>query len=142
MDFTPDELEAAQNAILSALKKCEKVVFTLMQKETPRTSQIVSVRHTLDVLNTSSALLTQAIKGKLPYALTAQDLLLLLQTMPTFISKIEKIVPKFKPGTPQHTLAVRRIRAFEIAVALAKSEVELLKKDNMRCKDLILLDVL
>ena len=31
--------------------------------------------------------------------------------------------PKFAPGTPQHTLAVRRIRAFEIAEHLIQLEL-------------------
>lgn len=33
-------------------------------------------------------------------------------------ARVESILPKFAPGTPQHTLAVRRLRAFEIAAEL------------------------
>jgi hypothetical protein len=36
--------------------------------------------------------------------------------------RVSSILPKFAAGTPQHTLAVRRLRAFEIATALISQE--------------------
>ena len=38
--------------------------------------------------------------------------------------RVEKVLPKFAAGTPQHTLAVRRIRAFETAEGLIQAELE------------------
>ena len=38
-------------------------------------------------------------------------------------SKCEKALLKLRPGTPQHTLTVRRIRAFRIALALLDREL-------------------
>lgn len=38
-----------------------------------------------------------------------------LRQIASTISKIEKLLPKLKQGTPQHTLATRRIKAFNIA---------------------------
>lgn len=37
-------------------------------------------------------------------------------------TRVESILPKFAAGTPQHTLAMRRLRAFEIAQALIRRE--------------------
>jgi len=37
-------------------------------------------------------------------------------------TRVEAILPKFAAGTPQHTLAIRRLRAFEIAQALIRRE--------------------
>jgi len=36
--------------------------------------------------------------------------------------RVTSILPKFAAGTPQHTLAVRRLRAFEIAAELIARE--------------------
>ena len=36
--------------------------------------------------------------------------------------RVESILPKFAAGTPQHTLAIRRLRAFEIAQVLIRRE--------------------
>ena len=37
-------------------------------------------------------------------------------------TRVKAILPKLATGTPQHTLAVRRLRAFEIAQALIRRE--------------------
>jgi hypothetical protein len=39
------------------------------------------------------------------------------------INKIEKFMPKLKIGTPQHTLAMRRIDAFNLAITLIDKEL-------------------
>jgi hypothetical protein len=36
--------------------------------------------------------------------------------------RVSSILPKFAAGTPQHTLAIRRLQAFEIARALIRQE--------------------
>ncbi|MDL2224831.1 hypothetical protein LJC20_01270 [Eubacteriales bacterium OttesenSCG-928-M02] len=38
--------------------------------------------------------------------------------------KCEKVLPKLKEGTAQHTLLVRRIKAFSIACTLIEREME------------------
>lgn len=40
------------------------------------------------------------------------------------ISKCEKVLPRLKPGTPQHTLLIRRIKALNISLSLIKDELE------------------
>ena len=43
------------------------------------------------------------------------------------IGKCEKVLPKLKPGTSQHTLLVRRIKALQISVALINKELDTLE---------------
>lgn len=48
-----------------------------------------------------------------------------LRSIASTISKCEKVQPKLKPGTSQHTLLIRRIKALNIAIALIKRELGL-----------------
>jgi uncharacterized protein Yka (UPF0111/DUF47 family) len=47
-----------------------------------------------------------------------------IRAIESTIKKCEKVLPKLKEGTSSHTLLIRRIRAFEIAVDLIKRELE------------------
>lgn len=40
------------------------------------------------------------------------------------ISKCEKVLPKLRPGTSQHTLLIRRIKALNISLTLITREME------------------
>ncbi|MDV0447033.1 hypothetical protein MsAg5_09050 [Methanosarcinaceae archaeon Ag5] len=55
---------------------------------------------------------------------TKEELEEALLAIDSTIGKCEKVQPKLKPGTSQHTLLVRRIKAFQIASALIKKELE------------------
>lgn len=57
--------------------------------------------------------------------LTKQDLEEALRAIASTISKCEKVQPKLKQGTSQHTLLTRRIRALYIASALIQRELAL-----------------
>ena len=46
-----------------------------------------------------------------------------LRAIASTISKCEKIQPKLKPGTSQHTLLIRRIKALSIASVLIEREL-------------------
>lgn len=46
-----------------------------------------------------------------------------LRAISSTISKCEKVQPKLRPGTSQHTLLVRRIKALQIAAALIEREL-------------------
>ena len=54
-----------------------------------------------------------------------EDLEEALRAIASTISKCEKVQPKLKQGTSQHTLLVRRINALNIASALIKRELGL-----------------
>ena len=46
---------------------------------------------------------------------TNEELKEALRAISSTISKCEKVEPKLKQGTSQHTLLIRRIKAFQIA---------------------------
>ena len=56
---------------------------------------------------------------------TKEELEEALRAIDSTISKCEKIQPKLKQGTSQHTLLIRRIKALYIASALIKREIRL-----------------
>jgi hypothetical protein len=53
-----------------------------------------------------------------------QDLREALRAIASTIGKCEKIQPKLKEGTSQHTLLIRRIKALHIASSLIERELE------------------
>ena len=55
---------------------------------------------------------------------TKEDLEEALRAIESTISKCEKIQPKLKQGTSQHTLLIRRVKALQIASSLIKRELE------------------
>jgi len=54
---------------------------------------------------------------------TKEELTEALRAIASTIGKCEKVQPKLKEGTPQHTLLIRRIRTFRIASALIEREL-------------------
>ena len=54
---------------------------------------------------------------------TKEDLEEALRAITSTISKCEKVLPKLREGTSQHTLLVRRIKALRIASALLMREL-------------------
>ena len=54
---------------------------------------------------------------------TKEELEEALRAIDSTISKCEKVQPKLKQGTSQHTLLIRRIKAFYIASELIKREL-------------------
>jgi hypothetical protein len=54
-----------------------------------------------------------------------EDLEEALRAITSTIGKCEKVLPKLKQGTAQHTLTERRIKALHIAAALIKRELDL-----------------
>ena len=122
-EFTTTELEAAQKAILSQIRKNEKISGTLSQKRPPRTSQMAMVSQNLKVFYIASSMIAKALNEDHSNNHSKEELEKALQALPLFIQKIEKVRPKFREGTSQHTLAIRRIEAFQIASALIEKEL-------------------
>lgn len=46
------------------------------------------------------------------------------------ISKCEKALPKLREGSSQHTLTIRRIKAFKIAVDLLNREIDVMNAEK------------
>jgi hypothetical protein len=55
---------------------------------------------------------------------TQEELEEALRAIASTISKCEKVQPKLKPGTSQHTLLVRRVKALNIASSLITQALE------------------
>lgn len=55
---------------------------------------------------------------------TKEELSEALRAIVSTIGKCEKVQPKLKPGTPSHTLLVRRIKALNISAALIQRELD------------------
>lgn len=54
---------------------------------------------------------------------TKEELEEALRAIASTISKCEKVLPKLKQGTSQHTLLIRRIKALHIAWTLITKEL-------------------
>lgn len=54
---------------------------------------------------------------------TNEELQEALRAIASTISKCEKVQPKLRPGTSQHTLLARRLKALRIAEALIAREL-------------------
>jgi hypothetical protein len=121
-EFTAIELEAARKAILSTIRKTEKVIETLSRKQPPRTSQIAMASQNLKVLYIAYSLIEKTLGKASSVDYSRDELEEALQSMASLIRKIEEVEAKFREGTPQHTLAVRRIKAFQIASALIRED--------------------
>ena len=55
-----------------------------------------------------------------------------LRAIASTISKCEKVRPKLKEGTSQHTLLIRRIKALNIASSLIVRELESYKEQAQK----------
>lgn len=55
-----------------------------------------------------------------------------LRAIASTISKCEKVQPKLKQGTSQHTLLTRRIKALNIASSLILRELESYKEQEQK----------
>ena len=121
---TKAELVTAQASLASTIRKNEKVLTTLNTKENPRQSQITMVRCNLKYFQLAEALINAVINDSPTPTYSEAELTETLQALPKIQASVEKILPKFKEGTSQHTLAIRRIQSFEIASALIKKELE------------------
>jgi hypothetical protein len=122
-EFTTPELEAAQKALQSIIRKSEKVRDTLSQKQPPRIAQLAMVSQRLKMVCVASWMINKALNENIAGEYSKEELKEALQSIPMLRNQIEKVQSKFKEGTPQHTLAVRRIRAFNIAVELIEKEL-------------------
>ena len=61
---------------------------------------------------------------------TRRELEEALGALASTISKCEKAEPKLKPGSSQHTLLVRRIKALRIATILIQRELDACSSDE------------
>jgi len=119
--FSELELREAARAIASTRMKSEKAILKLKDGSA---QQRLTAR---GIAAYSLALQLIARELGEPCESIACDKDALDQAIEVYASmttRVESILPKFTAGTPQHTLAVRRLRAFEIARVLILREAE------------------
>jgi len=123
--FTKEELDEAHRAIASTLSKSEKVQSKLKSgtfQHTMIVQGIKSYNIAIELIKRESD--TVIIDTSFESKYMKDDLEEVIQAITSANSRVEKILPKFETGTSQHTLAVRRIKAFSIATELIKRELE------------------
>ncbi|MCE5188843.1 MAG: hypothetical protein LLF75_06635 [Eubacteriales bacterium] len=114
------ELCEAARAISSALMKSEKVLLKVREGSPQHRLTAENIR----AFQIALALIRHEQGAQGAFAFDKDELLRAREAFDSVRSRVEKILPKFAAGTPQHTLAVRRIRAFEIAVCLIQRYLE------------------
>lgn len=123
-DFSESDLSEARRAIKSALHKSEKALLklkrgTFSHKMTER--GIKAYRFALELIDEASE--PNDNTDEISLTRTEADMLDAVQFFESTITRVQKVLPKFAEGSPQHTLAVRRIRAFEIAESLIRERL-------------------
>ena len=116
--FSQIELSEAARAIISALHKSEKAILHLAE----HSLQFRWTKESIRAYQIALALIAQAQGGEGAPSFTADERVRAQTAFASMIARVEKVLPKFATGTSQHTLAVRRIRAFEIAGDMIQRE--------------------
>ena len=112
--FSDLELREAARAIASARMKSEKAIRKLKEGSAQQRLTADGIR----AFQIALELLSQELGGEPAPGYGKEALEQAAAALTGLSARVEKILPKLSPGTPQHTLAVRRLRAFEIAVKL------------------------
>ncbi len=113
------DLSEAARAISSALMKSEKTLLKL-KEGSPQYRLTAGNIHAFQI---ALALIRREQGAQEVFTFGREELAQAQVAYANMIARVEKVLPKFAPGTPQHTLAVRRIRAFEIAEHLIQVEL-------------------
>lgn len=117
--FSEIELREAARAIASTRMKSEKAILKLKEGSA---QQRLTARG-IAAYSFALALIAREIGEPQELSECSAESLSQAQDAFTFATtRVEAILPKFAAGTPQHTLAVRRLRAFEIAQTLIRRE--------------------
>lgn len=118
-NFSQKELEEAKRSIASTLSKSEKALLKLKEGSFWRTSTVEAIKTYYIALDfIEKELEAEAMKDTLDSRYTKDELEKAIETIASLTGKVEKMLPKFEVGSPQHTLAARRIQAFNIATEL------------------------
>lgn len=117
--LTERDLREAARAIASTRMKSEKAIRKLKEGSAQQRLTTESI-HAFQI---ALALLMQELGDDPAPGYGKKALEQAAAALTGLSARVEKILPKLIPDTPQHTLAVRRIRAFEIALKLIESRM-------------------
>jgi hypothetical protein len=124
-NFTVEELESALSAINSTLSKSEKVQLKL---KADTFQYIMTVRgikaYKIAIVLIKTELEERNTQNSFAGIYTTEEFTEALEAITSAMGRVEKIQPKFKAGTSQYTLAIRRIKAFSIAAELINRELK------------------
>jgi hypothetical protein len=120
ISYTSEEFEQAEKAFKSSIGKCEKARIKLKEGSPQRKW----VDRQLDAFYIAVLLIENLVdkEQRISEQYTESELQRAVETFKLLIGKCEKLLLKFKDGSPQKTLAFRRLKAFQIAVELITSE--------------------
>ena len=114
-----NDLSEAARAISSALMKSEKALSKLREGSPQYRLTAGNIR----AFEIALALIRREQGAQEAFTFGREELAQAQVAYANMIARVEKVLPKFASGTPQHTLAIRRIRAFEIAGHLIQTEL-------------------
>lgn len=115
------ELREAARAISSTRMKSEKAILKLKEGSAQQRLTARGIAAYSLALNLIARELGEPYE---PILCTKESLEQALEALSFASTRVKAILPKHAAGTPQHTLAVRRLRAFEIAAALIRREAQ------------------
>jgi hypothetical protein len=117
-NYTAGELQEAVLPIVSLISKSEKA----QRRLAPGTWQHTMLRDNLKALRQALDLINNETNNTNNF--TRDDLREALHAFASMISKTEKALSGFSPGTSQHTLQRNRLKALHIAETLIKLELD------------------
>lgn len=132
--FTGEELAEAIRSIASTIGKSEKALTKLKEGTFQHTMTVRGIKAyymAVSLLNREAEANDNeagASAAGSPESYTKEELAEALQAITSAAGRCENILPKLKAGSSQHTLTVRRIKAFHIAAELVKRESNLSHK--------------
>lgn len=124
--YTKEELQEAIRAITSTINKSEKALLKLKAGTWQHTMTVRTLKADyIAIALLNRELETDPAAGSFKGKYTKEELENALEALASVVSRVEKVKPRFEAGTPQHTLAVRRIKSLHISSALIKRELDL-----------------
>lgn len=122
--FTGEELAEAIRSIASTISKSEKALTKLKEGTFQHTMTVRGIKAyymAVSLLNRETRANGNEAEASAE-SYTKEELAEALQAITSAAGRCENILPKLKAGSSQHTLTVRRIKAFHIAAELIKRE--------------------
>jgi len=89
----------------------------------PQRDRNTGTRHPTPTLSTDAGTMLPVTPAPAP-PFSRDDLEEALRALASTIAKCEKVMPKLRPGTSQHTLLTRRLKALRIASTLIQRELD------------------
>ena len=119
--YSKEELSEAARAIDSTRMKSEKAILKLKEG----TAQYRLTARGIAAYSLALQLIARELgQSTEQLAFSKESLHQANEAFAFAATRVESVLPKFAAGTPQHTLAVRRLRAFAIVQELIRREIQ------------------